>query len=101
MRIWQRRTHYETPVQCFLTILPWRNPQNNFTFSDDSQPVRTSTGQKIKEAVGITQRLLQYCQWPDKKFLLYFEGDLEFFAVFVNVYIFQDFSRNPLQETFL
>lgn len=45
-----------------------------------------------REAGGRARRLIQYYQLPDKKSPRYFQGYLEFFAVFQNFYVFHDFS---------
>ena len=42
----------------------------------------------VQEMVVRARRLLQYFQFPDKKFSQYFEGYLLFFAAFQNSYVF-------------
>jgi hypothetical protein len=58
--------------------------------------VRTSAGQKkIKEPVGGARRLLHYYQLPDKMFVLYFEGDLEFLR-YLKMFIYSKIPRETL-----
>jgi hypothetical protein len=42
----RNETHGVTIDKRFSTILPWRNPKNNFSYPENPLPMKTLTGQK-------------------------------------------------------
>jgi len=85
----------------FPNPFPWRNTQNNFSYSEEQKPITTDIQQRnvtlnrnrqneSNGTVGDTRRLLQYCQLLDK-ILVIFHGTFGTFHEISNcifIYLF-------------